>query len=141
MAELLAPVAAAIANAGTQATIRAILSDEANEQDEWRAAAIETATEMQAAFNFYHDHSQGPALSDIQSRAENLGLNAEKLAVIGKQREYQSKEVTAVESLAKACAQLLSVDPQFSKNSAEQFRECISDAVDGVFEIAENTDG
>lgn len=136
------PVSGLMTGAGSAVTERVIATffeGREDEKEEWRTAAVELATATQANCKFYLESSKIQQRETLQQHLEQLGKQAQELAVIGQQRGYDDIKVETVEDLAETCG-AYSAGALLNDGSLEnELRHNLGDVVPAVFELVELT--
>jgi hypothetical protein len=123
--------AAASGAAGTIAerVIQSMLSGESDDYDDWKMASIDIAIEAQTSFEYRIDNDGHMDRKGAKREMEQFGRQAQKLAVLGKQREFDSEEIDCLEELATVCSDYARSPNMSSGEPESDLREGIKEAV------------
>lgn len=132
--------ATTIATGTTTALIKRILDriDEEHEDEfeEWQLSAIELATVVEARRRAYLDKVRVDR-ETLQSRLERRGVQAQELAVIGENRDYDDDQVEAVDELAGACMAFATGAIMNEGSTKAQLEDDLDDVVPRIYAFVE----
>lgn len=106
----------------------------AGSYSEWSRASVEVATNVQASYRHHVEDAEEPQLRALAQDLDMLGREAQMLAVIAENRQYDDEQAELLRRLDKLCLRFTSGAPNTDKSPEEVLQEELPDLVAEIFQ-------
>lgn len=123
------------ANAVGSKVIEKIVQGE-DDHSEWIQQVTETATKAEAARRNFIESAFTEQRRELEHVMEQIGLEAQKLEVIGERQGYPDGEVDEIGDLAEICSRYASVTKANNLEPEERLSDELPPVVENIFSFA-----